>query len=67
MHEQTQSIHQQSDRYVDESELPFTTAAVVPAGDAYRLAAEPSGDGRRASPHVRATPEPRDDLGTVAG
>jgi len=67
MHEQTQSIHQQSDQYVDESELPFTTAPDRPAGDAYQLAGEPSGDGRRASPHVRVTPKPRDELGTAAG
>jgi hypothetical protein len=32
MHKQTQSIHQQSDRYVDESELPFTPSPVPPAG-----------------------------------
>jgi hypothetical protein len=32
MHKQTQSIHQQSDRYVDESELPFTPQPVPTAG-----------------------------------
>jgi hypothetical protein len=67
MHEQTQSIHQQSDQYVDESELPFTTAPASPAGDSDALAAEPSGDGPRVAPHVRATPEPREDLGPAAG
>jgi hypothetical protein len=67
MHEQTQSIHQQSDRYADESELPFTTPPASAAGNGDALAAEPSGDGPRVAPHVRARPAPRDDLGPAAG
>jgi hypothetical protein len=66
MHKRTQSIRQQSDQYVDESELPFTTAPASAAGDD-QLAAEPLGEGPPPAPRARAMPEPRDDFGTAAG
>lgn len=66
MHERTQSIRQQSDQYVDESELPFTPPA-SPAGDGEPFAAAPFRDGQRRTVRVDATSELRDDIGTAAG
>jgi hypothetical protein len=67
MHKQTQSIRRQSDRYVDESELPFTASPEPPAGDGDLFAAGPLFDGERAVPRVDAKGEPRDNLETAAG
>jgi hypothetical protein len=62
MHKQTESIRRQSDRYVDESELPFTALPELPAGDVDLFAAEPWLDGEQPSTRVRATGEPLDNL-----
>jgi hypothetical protein len=67
MHEQTQSIHQQSDQYVDESELPFSTSPAPPTGDGDLSAAGPLFDGEQAAPRIPPTREPRDDLETAGG
>jgi hypothetical protein len=67
MHKQTQSIRRQSDRYVDESELPFTAPPEPPAGDGDPFAAGPLFDGEQAVPRIDAKGEPRDNLETAAG
>jgi hypothetical protein len=64
MHEQTQSIHQQSDQYVDESELPFTTAPVPLAEDADVFVA---GSVLHGEPRAHETREPREKLDSAAG
>jgi hypothetical protein len=65
MHKRTQSIRQQSDQYVNESELPFTTPPAPPAGHADQLMAGSLRDGEQPAPRVDATREPRDDLETA--
>jgi hypothetical protein len=62
MHKQTQSIRRQSDRYVDESELPFTTAA----GDPDPSVAGGSRDGEQRAPRATRS-EQRNDRETAAG
>lgn len=59
MHKQTQSIHQQSDQYVDESELPFTVSQALPAGERPLPDVEPSH-------RLDTKRQPRDDLDTTA-
>jgi hypothetical protein len=66
MHEQTQSIHQQSDQYADESELPFTAPPLPPAGDRDPSAAGPLFDGEQPAPRLGAKGEPHDILETAA-
>ena len=66
MHKQTQSIHQQSDRYVDESELPFTAPPDLPAENGDLFADAPLLDGEQPAHRADMTGEPRDDLETAA-
>ena len=67
MHEQTQSIHQQSDQYADESELPFTTPPDSPAGNGDVFVAGPVVDGDPAAPRAHETREPRQKPDSAAG
>jgi hypothetical protein len=60
MHKQTQSIHQQSDQYADESELPFTVSPALSAGDG----ALPDVEAAR---RVDTKGEPRDERDSAAG
>jgi hypothetical protein len=62
MHKRTQSIRQQSDQYVDESELPFTPPR---EGDDV-LVAGPVSDRDQPSPQGGTEQQPRDGLGTAA-
>lgn len=62
MHKRTQSIRQQSDQYVDESELPFTPPR---EGDDV-LAAGPLSDREQPTPRAATKRQSRDGLGTTA-
>jgi hypothetical protein len=62
MHKQTQSIRRQSDQYVDESELPFTS----PARDPDPTVVGASRDGEQAAPRALRS-EQRNDRETAAG